>query len=150
MNLGFPNDTSRSKQVQRPAGVDVTVWLTPSECRWDYIPEGPYRIVRASLGYDEGRHYFAWEDDLTEGEMFGSLVARHLPRPMQLCVVSDAHLQVVLGWVFSRGGLEWAGCARMFGFLAEYHNPIDAGVWERSAMRHIERNTTLEAMSWDT
>lgn len=148
MQLGHPGDQAIRRIIRPPEGVDITLWLSPSECTWDYIPEEPYRIVRGSIANGEGMHFFAWEDDLSEERMYSSFVTRHLPRAMQWTSVTDVHLQIVLAWAHYGDATLWGGCDHTFGLLAVAHNPIDAGVWEQLAKAQYEARHTMEGQTW--
>lgn len=145
MSVGWFGPLAQRRISQRPDTVPMEVWLSPAPCTWDYISEGPYRIMRGTTHRNWGIEYNGWEEDLRdEGDALLAFSRRHLPRPGEWCMLADAHNQIVLGWTDEQGHLEWVGCQFVFNLLATVHNPIDAAVWEQAAKDRTVRFNPLE------
>jgi hypothetical protein len=146
VRLGVKSRYGRKIEVELP--VDVSVWLSPSRCRWDHLPEAPFSIVRREFGPDDHAMFFGWEQDIpTIVEAVTSFSRRHLPRPNQWAFMTDASLQIVLGWRHYGTSLEWDGCEYMFQVLeaSDFTNPVDVALWESLAREDATSHTPLEA-----
>lgn len=145
MSVGWFSDISKRIVSNRPDTTPLEVWLSPAPCTWNYMPQGPYRIMRGRVHNGWGVEYSGWEEGLVdETEALLAFSNSHLPRPTQWCMVADDRNQIVLGWTDEDGHLEWVGCDHMFNLLAIVHNPVDAGVWAVAAKERVVRFNPLE------
>ena len=145
MSVGWFSDISKRIVSNRPNTTPLEVWLTPAPCTWDYMPTGPYRVMRGTTHNGWGIEYCGWDEGLVdETDALVVFSRAHLPRAGQWCIVADDRNQIVLGWEDQSGHLGWVGCEHMFNILAIVHNPVDAGVWSLAAKDCNARFNPLE------
>ena len=105
--------------------------LEPSVPRWQYLPRGPFHLLRFAI---EDKTMYGYDDQPTLDLILAEFVRLHLPRLNQGCFILDLDHQVVLSWIHNEDGCNWSGCEKAFLALERYADPLDVSWWRDSAM----------------
>lgn len=124
----------RNVRVRDTPGRYVDAALSPSIPRWNYLPSGPFQLIR--IDPDDVTLMYGYDDQPTLDLILPKFVHLHLPRNGQMCVILDLDHQVVLGWLHNDDGCIWTGCERAFLELERYTDPLDVAWWRDSALKH--------------
>jgi hypothetical protein len=116
--------------------------LNPSIPRWQYLPRGPFQLLRFAV--EDATIMYGYDDQPTLDLILAEFVRLHLPRLDEGCFVLDLDHQIVLSWIHTETGCHWAGCEKAYLALERYADPLDVAWWRDSAMSH-NLHQSLEA-----
>jgi len=142
MIVGLINEWARRIFVRRPADSRtdeqvMSVWISPSRPRWDYVSEtGPYRLIRLDR-FESPVYWLETYDKIADAIL--EFDRFNQPRPNQMCLLVDGRDQTILGWNDQDdddADFRYAIFGCKFGFdLLAVINPIDSALWESIAQR---------------